>query len=346
MEGEWKTSSLAVATSCAVAVVFATLWHQKIVELQRVKRTNRYAVLRSKKKSGSSVGHKWNPKVLKDDSSITEKQQQQIDNFLNQQATATRLNNADQAKMIIDASIGFGVLSTNSAKCPGYPVGSVVGYAVDDDGFPFFSFSSLSKHTCDLKLDSRATLTVQFKDFAGADDGRVSLTGKVISLKDGLSDEKRQFLNATYKARHTGASWIDFDDFQFFKFQSYEQIRLVGGFAWACYVDPKEFIRCTSDPHSSYAQHVMNHMNEEHCDSTQQIIKHICGIDIDEVRMVSLDRLGFDVQGIIQAGNGGYVKARVPFTKEVGSRKGLKEEIMAMSREAAKFVESQKYCGK
>jgi putative heme iron utilization protein len=34
----------------------------------------------------------------------------------------------------------FAVLSTNSKKFPGFPLGSIVGFAVDEQGRPFFSF--------------------------------------------------------------------------------------------------------------------------------------------------------------------------------------------------------------
>lgn len=82
-------------------------------------------------------------------------------------------------------------------------------------------------------------------------------------------------------------------------------------------------------------------MNDDHCENIQQI-KHVCAVDVDETRMVSLDRLGVEVQGILRDVNGEYVKARVPFTKKIGTRNGLKEEIMATSREAAKFVSNTK----
>ena len=82
-------------------------------------------------------------------------------------------------------------------------------------------------------------------------------------------------------------------------------------------------------------------MNDDHCENIQQI-KHVCAVDVDETRMVSLDRLGVEVQGILRDVNGEYVKARVPFTKKIGTRNGLKEEIMATSREAAKFVSDAK----
>ncbi|OLP91493.1 hypothetical protein AK812_SmicGene26813 [Symbiodinium microadriaticum] len=78
---------------------------------------------------------------------------------------------------------GFAVMSTNSllvksASMPGFPGGSVVGFAPDEKGRPLFSFSSMSSHTQDLIKDKRCSLTVAAKEFKGAADGRVNLIGE------------------------------------------------------------------------------------------------------------------------------------------------------------------------
>ena len=60
-----------------------------------------------------------------------------------------------------------GVLSTigSFGAWTGFPVGTVVEYAMDDGGKPVFAFSSLSSHTPDLKADPRCSLTVTAQDF-------------------------------------------------------------------------------------------------------------------------------------------------------------------------------------
>ena len=60
-----------------------------------------------------------------------------------------------------------GVLSTigSFGAWTGFPVGTVVEYAMDGRGKPVFAFSSLSSHTPDIKADPRCALTVTAQDF-------------------------------------------------------------------------------------------------------------------------------------------------------------------------------------
>ena len=60
-----------------------------------------------------------------------------------------------------------GVLSTMGSfgAWTGFPVGTVVEYAMDGGGKPVFAFSSLSSHTPDIKADPRCALTVTAQDF-------------------------------------------------------------------------------------------------------------------------------------------------------------------------------------
>jgi len=85
---------------------------------------------------------------------------------------------------------GFGVLSTVGTKegIEGFPVGSVVGFAVDERGRPIFCFSSMSAHTKNLVGDARASLTVTEPSFQGAADARCVRRGSVLeAFQLGLS---------------------------------------------------------------------------------------------------------------------------------------------------------------
>ena len=48
----------------------------------------------------------------------------------------------------------------------GFPMGSVVEYATDEQGRPVFAFSSLSSHTSDVRADPRCSLTVTASGFS------------------------------------------------------------------------------------------------------------------------------------------------------------------------------------
>ena len=130
-----------------------------------------------------------------------------VADFRAHQSTAARLSMADEVRTLIEQSIGYGVISTNSKAFEGYPTGSVVGFALEDDGRPFFVFSTMSAHTGDILKDGKSSLTVMANDFKGAAEGRVVLIGDVVKVFD---KEKLAVLRTKYMARHPGAYWADF----------------------------------------------------------------------------------------------------------------------------------------
>jgi hypothetical protein len=81
------------------------------------------------------------------------------------QQTAPKLDWATDVRTLVQYNHGFAVMSTNSKADEGYPGGSVVGFAPDEDGRPLFIFSGMSAHTQDILADPRCSLTVAAKDF-------------------------------------------------------------------------------------------------------------------------------------------------------------------------------------
>lgn len=138
---------------------------------------------------------------------MTAEDEKIVADFRAHQSTAARLSMADEVRTLIEQSIGYGVISTNSNAYPGYPTGSVVGFALEDDGKPFFVFSTMSAHTGDILRDGKTSLTVMAKDFQGAAEGRVVLIGDVVKIFD---KEVLANLRTKYMARHPGAYWADF----------------------------------------------------------------------------------------------------------------------------------------
>jgi hypothetical protein len=138
---------------------------------------------------------------------ISEEDEKLIAKFREHQSTAARPTMAEDVRTLIDQSIGYGVLSTNSDQYPGFPTGSVVGFALQDDGKPFFVFSTMSAHTKDVLKDSKCSLTVLAKDFQGAAEGRVVLVG---TAKKVFDKEIQTKLREKYLAKHKDAYWIDF----------------------------------------------------------------------------------------------------------------------------------------
>ena len=156
----------------------------------------------SNRKMRLNTGHQTIPAC-----NLSVEEETRVLQFKEQQAAVKRPTFAEEIKTLIQQSIGFGVLSTNSLQFSGYPTGSVVGFQTDENGFPFFAFSTMSAHTKDLEFDGRTSLTVMAKNFQGAAEGRVVLVGDIKRIDDETTIVD---LRSQYRARHKDAYWIDF----------------------------------------------------------------------------------------------------------------------------------------
>jgi len=143
-------------------------------------------------------------------------QRERVRRFMEHQQSVPRIGFATDVRSLVQYNHGFAVMSTNSKANPGFPGGSVVGFAVDEDGRPLFVFSGMSSHTQDILADPRCSLTVADKNFKGAADGRVNLMGECTRLRDAADIEAAREL---YLAKHPGAFWVDFGDFNWFRME-------------------------------------------------------------------------------------------------------------------------------
>lgn len=226
---------------------------------------------------------------------------------------------------------------------PGFPGGSVVGFAVDDDGCPLFVFSGMSSHTQDVLVDPRCSLTVADKNFKGAADGRVNLMGSCNRIKDPEEIEKaREF----YLKKHPGAFWANFGDFNWFKMEV-EAIRFVGGFARAGSVTPEEYLEASPDPIMAFGGHIADHMNDDHSEATIAMVKHyipaLGGENyVQEAIINRVDSMGMDIKitrdpedNDTLPGQPQQFKVRLPFPEPITERAGVKTAIVEMTRASA-----------
>lgn len=134
---------------------------------------------------------------------------------------------AERARTLL--SLGrIGSLSTLSHKHPGWPFGSMMPYALDERGAPFFLVSTMAMHTKNLLADPRASLMVA--DTAGGGDplgaARATVMGRVLPVPQA----ERAALRSLYLDRHPGArEWMDFGDFAFYRMELVA-IYYIGGF--------------------------------------------------------------------------------------------------------------------
>jgi putative heme iron utilization protein len=143
------------------------------------------------------------------------------------QSAAPRPSYAEHARKLVHLA-STGMLSTVSRRHAGHPFGSVMPYALDEQGMPLFLISAMAVHTQNLEVDPRASLLVTPPDWSSNPlaGERVTLMGRAARL----THEERSVARPAYLARHPEASqWVDFGDFAFWRLEVAD-IYYVGGF--------------------------------------------------------------------------------------------------------------------
>ena len=110
----------------------------------------------------------------------------------------------------------YGVLSTLSVRHAGWPFGTIVPYALNDDGEPLLLLSDLADHTRNLHADRRASLLVRAQ--RGVDDDpqakpRVTLLGSI----EGVSQANQAAARLRFAQRHPQSEgYLQLADFQMY----------------------------------------------------------------------------------------------------------------------------------
>ena len=153
-------------------------------------------------------------------------------------------------------------LSTLSRKHEGFPFGSLMPYALAQDGRPIFLISNMAMHTQNLRADARASLFLGPQD-AGADPlgaARATLVGHAAQIRG----EDIEHVRETYLERHPQSRyWVDFSDFSFFQLTPID-VYYVGGFGTMGWVDAAEYASASPDPLAPFSTDILVHMNEDH----------------------------------------------------------------------------------
>jgi len=220
----------------------------------------------------------------------------------------------------------MGTLCTLSRKHPGFPFGSLMPYALDSSGGPIFLVSSMAMHTQNLHADPRASLFVTQPGVSGdpLGAGRVTLMG---TTGPAHPDARSLYLKLHENAQY----WIDFDDFSLVRLEV-EDVYYIGGFGVMGWVSASDYVQASPDPLADEAARIIAHMNSDHADTLVRITRVFAGLDANEARMISVDRLGFDVR--LKTGDRVH-GARIPFLSEVTSVEQTRAMMIEMSRRNA-----------
>ena len=212
--------------------------------------------------------------------------------------SARRLSVAAECRTLVSnaSCTGGGVLSTMASstetktkdeeddESSSYPVGSFAAFAIEEEdadgdesvttpstaGLPIFALSQLSSHTRDLLKNKRASLFCAESGGMRPDAARATLVGSVEKIEN---EEDKEKARERYLKQHPDAFWVDFGDFSWFKMTELKEVKYVGGFGRAANISASEYQSVKVDPVRKFSGPVCKHMNEDHAESTLDIVK-------------------------------------------------------------------------
>lgn len=222
-----------------------------------------------------------------------------------------------------------GSLSTLSRKRPGFPFGSLMPYALDEEGRPLLLISSMAMHTQNLQQDPRASLLVTQAEAEGDPLGAARVT--VVGNATVVDKEQAANVRGLYLERHPNSKyWVDFDDFSFFRMDVLD-VYYVGGFGVMGWIAAPDYSLAKADPLADAAAGILKHMNADHQDALILLARTWAGIEAQEAAMTAVDRLGFHVRLKTEDGMKG---ARIPFLNEVSSAGETRKVLVEMVQQA------------
>ena len=223
----------------------------------------------------------------------------------------------------------IGSLSTLSKKHEGWPFGSVMPYGLDQMGNPTFLISTMAIHTQNLRYSPKASLLVMEAavDEDPLERARVTIMGEITQVsEEDLATVKESYLNQHQEARY----WVDFGDFAFYRMKIID-LYFVGGFGMMGWVTAEEYRQAKVDPLADVTSEIIQHMNEDHTDALVLLSQHFSNHSGDQVRMTTVDHLGFDLE--LKQGNQ-LQEIRLNFIRQVQNAAEVRKVLVEMVQQA------------
>lgn len=85
-------------------------------------------------------------------------------------------------------------------------------------------------------------------------------------------------------------------DFDFFIMDEIFTIRYVGGFARATTIKPEDYWNASPDPLVEFGDKIVDHMNKDHKDSLENMIRRYLAVPCSSATLISVDKMGMMVR--------------------------------------------------
>ena len=225
------------------------------------------------------------------------------------------MSRARQARELV-RGYRSGVLSSHSAKFPGYPYGSALPYVCDQAGRPVVLISHLAEHTHNIEADPRASFIVCASGPDLQAQPRVTILGTAQPAPDQRASATRYL---RFYPEHE--QYLQIGGFRFFAIDPV-QVRYIQGFGGLHWILGESYL--AGSPLEAAAADILQHMNEDHADALRDYCRHVHGVTPAHAEMVGIDGDGFDVSA-----DGALL--RIPFPEPVANPGQVRGALIALA---------------
>lgn len=183
-----------------------------------------------------------------------------------------------------------GILSTHSAKHAGYPFGSVAPVVLDQQGMPTILISTIAEHTKNIIQNAHVSLVVLDNAEDLQANARLTLLAKAEQTDKQNTLMRERYLRYIPQA----AQYFETHDFSFYTLHI-THARYIAGFGKMGWLEG-ESMQMPSNPLFIEETGILEHMNADHGENLKAYCLHYHQVTTEQVEMVGIDRLGFDVR--------------------------------------------------
>ena len=191
------------------------------------------------------------------------------------------------------------------------------------EGRPLIYVSRIAEHTRNLAADPRACLTV-IEAAPGNRQalGRTSLLGEAHEVPAAEREAAAQRYFAFFPEQR---QYEQFHDFSFWRIEP-TRVRWIGGFGEIHWIEPDAWLLATPEWSSGEAS-IVEHMNEDHRDAMELMVRRFLGVEPDGVELVAVDPEGLHLR------NAGAIHW-LPFAHPCNTANEVRMEMVRLTREA------------
>tara|TARA_B100000579_G_C22841428_1_gene861802 strand:- start:2072 stop:2797 length:726 start_codon:yes stop_codon:yes gene_type:complete len=184
-----------------------------------------------------------------------------------------------------------GILSTISKSNKDYPFGSFVTFVSLLDRSAYLYLSDIAEHTKNIKLQSKACLTILGQKKNNHDqqnNSRLSVMGNLLKIKeDELENCQKKFFSLLPESKN----YANFHGFNFYKLEI-NKTRWIGGFGKIGWLDEKKW-KCQKINWEKEEKKIIEHMNQDHTNTISAAINANYGIKDKNAKILFLTMDGY-----------------------------------------------------